>query len=132
MAGYIYRYDADASGNPYATYSLITYPTGMTINATTGLINWTPGSTGDYNVTVQASNGVNPAATQSYVITVASGTPPCPAGFISYWKLDETSGNTYADAMGTNSGIGGTVSPVPVLGRVNGGQQLTEAAARSM
>ena len=45
----------------------------MTINATTGLISWTPGSTGDYNVTVQASNGVNPPGNQSFTINVAGG-----------------------------------------------------------
>ena len=34
----------------------------------TGVIQWTPASTGDYNVTVQADNGVNPDATQSFTI----------------------------------------------------------------
>ena len=119
----------DATGNPTPTYSLTTFPVGMTINATTGLISWTPGSIGDYNVTVQASNGVNPAANQSYVITVSS-TAVCPAGMISYWKLDETSGNTYADAMGANTGIGGTVFPGPTSGRVNGGQQFNGSSSQ--
>ena len=41
----------------------------------------------------------NPADTV-YVVNNSS----CPTGMISYWKLDETSGKTYADAMGANSG----------------------------
>ena len=42
----------------------------MTINPTTGLIEWTPDASGDFNVTVEASNGVNPLATQSFTIHV--------------------------------------------------------------
>ena len=42
----------------------------MTIDTVTGIISWTPTSTGNYNVTVEAHNGVNPEATQSYVIAV--------------------------------------------------------------
>ena len=54
----------------------------------------------------------------------------CPSGIISYWKLDERSGNTYADAMGANTGIGGTVSPGPTSGRVNGGQQFNGSSSQ--
>ena len=66
---------------------------------------------------------------QEQTFTV-SNVQSCPAGMISYWKLDETSGKTYADAMGTNTGIGGTVSPVPVSGRVNGGQQFNGSSSQ--
>ena len=43
---------------------------------------------GNFNVTVEASNGVNPASTQSFIIHV---TEPVviPAGLVAYWKLDE-------------------------------------------
>lgn len=71
-SGVAYTYDVNASGNPVPTYSLTTFPTGMTINTTSGVISWTPGSTvkGNFNVTVVASNGVNPNATQSFTINV--------------------------------------------------------------
>ena len=71
-----YSYDVNASGTPAPTFSLTTSPTGMTINATTGVISWTPGAGGSFNVTVGANNGVMPNATQSFVITVAADQPP--------------------------------------------------------
>ena len=66
----LYTYDVNASGNPTPTYSLTQNPSGMTINPTSGLIEWTPGSTGDFGVTVNATNGINPDATQSFTINV--------------------------------------------------------------
>ena len=54
--GHLYSYDVDASGCPAATFSLETYPAGMTIDPNTGLIEWTPSSTGDVNVVVRATN----------------------------------------------------------------------------
>ena len=45
-------------------------PAGMTIDANTGLIEWTPGTAGNLDVTVVASNGVNPPATQSFTVSV--------------------------------------------------------------
>lgn len=46
-------------------------PTGMSIDPVTGQISWTPGlgQTGDFDVTVRITNGID-NATQSYVITV--------------------------------------------------------------
>ena len=118
----LYSYDVNATGNPAPTYSLTTFPIGMTINTTTGQIDWTPGSTGDFDVTVQASNGVNPPASQSFVITVTEG-GSCPPGIISYWKLDETAAGSYADFAGTNNGTSST-APSPAAGIVNGAQQF--------
>ncbi|MFC1677759.1 agmatine deiminase family protein, partial [Planctomycetota bacterium] len=55
--GSLYSYDVDAYAFPTATtYTLETYPSGMTINSSTGLIEWTPGSTGDFSVVVRATN----------------------------------------------------------------------------
>jgi hypothetical protein len=47
-------------------------PAGMTINSSTGLINWTPTSTGDYDVTVRVSDG-ELFDIQSFTITVEGG-----------------------------------------------------------
>lgn len=57
------------------TFSLTIRPAGMTINSTTGLINWTPTATGDYDVTVEVSDNGSPvkSITQSFTITVEDG-----------------------------------------------------------
>lgn len=83
-----FSYDADATGNPAPTYIITTPPTGMTINNTTGLITWTPASTGSFAVSVRATNTVT--ATQNFNVVVsadaapvASLTSPLAGGLIS-------------------------------------------------
>jgi glucose/arabinose dehydrogenase len=71
-----YTYDVDATGNPAPTFSLLTAPPGMSIEPTTGIINWLPTNPGSYNVTVQAANGILPNATQSFTINVNVDLPP--------------------------------------------------------
>jgi lysophospholipase L1-like esterase len=66
----LYTYDVDATGDPAPNYELITHPDGMTIDANTGLIEWTPAAAGDFDVTVKACNGETPDANQSFTITV--------------------------------------------------------------
>ncbi|MDH4232603.1 MAG: putative Ig domain-containing protein, partial [Nitrospirota bacterium] len=68
--GQAYAYDVNATGNPAPTYSLTTSPAGMTINTSTGVISWTPSAAGNFDVTVQAANGISPDATQSFTIAV--------------------------------------------------------------
>ncbi|UCG62924.1 MAG: putative Ig domain-containing protein [Candidatus Zixiibacteriota bacterium] len=96
--GQAYAYDVEATGYPAPTFDLITSPSGMNINSTTGLISWTPGSVGDFDVEVEALN-VNGADTQSFVVTV-SGVAP---SFTSTPILTATYGVQYeydADATG--------------------------------
>ncbi|HEV8593999.1 MAG TPA: putative Ig domain-containing protein, partial [Thermoplasmata archaeon] len=71
-----YTYDVNATGNPAPTYALTSAPSGMTIKASTGVISWTPAGPGSFGVTVRASNGVLPDATQSFTITVNANTAP--------------------------------------------------------
>ncbi len=71
-----YSYDVDATdsdGDPL-TYSLDAAPAGMTIDAVTGVIQWTPGSTqlGSNAVTVRAADPGGLFDTQSYAIVVAA------------------------------------------------------------
>ena len=49
-----------------------TLPTGLTFNATTGLVSGTPGdgTFGNYPIILTATNGVSPNAMQSYTLTV--------------------------------------------------------------
>lgn len=80
-----YTYDVNATGNPAPTYSLITAPAGMAINATSGVISWQPvdGQVGAHSVTVQASNVVG-QLDQTFDITVVADTiaPTVPTDFV--------------------------------------------------
>jgi hypothetical protein len=120
--GNVYSYEVNADGYPVPTYTLTTFPVGMTIDATTGLIQWTPAAAGDVNVTVEASNGVSPASIQSFILSVVAPIV-VPAGLVAYWHLDEVAGNTYVDITGTHNGTG-NLSPTTVAGKANGGQQF--------
>ncbi|MBI4509694.1 MAG: PQQ-dependent sugar dehydrogenase [Deltaproteobacteria bacterium] len=76
--GALYSYDVEATGGPTPTFALATSPEGMTINATSGLITWTPGAVGSYGVTVRATNGVQPDATQAFTLdVVVDAAPTC-------------------------------------------------------
>ncbi|MFP2926434.1 Ig-like domain-containing protein [Pyxidicoccus sp. 3LG] len=48
----------------------------MSIDASTGVITWTPTAPGSEEVTVRVSNGVSPDAEQTYTLTVAVDAPP--------------------------------------------------------
>ncbi|MDZ4699041.1 MAG: putative Ig domain-containing protein [Rhodothermales bacterium] len=70
-----YLYDVNATGVPEPEYTLTTAPTGMAIDLTTGLIQWTPEIVGDFDVVIEASNTAG-ATTQSFTITVADAFAP--------------------------------------------------------
>ena len=70
MVGIAYRYEVqatDADGD-FLTYQLTTKPTGMTVSGA-GVIEWTPSSTGNFNVVVRVSDG-QAWQDQGYSITV--------------------------------------------------------------
>ncbi len=71
VVGLPYTYTVQASGNPAPAFSLESAPQGMTIDAASGLIQWTPAETGSYTVAVRAANGIGPDAQQTYAIQVA-------------------------------------------------------------
>jgi choice-of-anchor A domain-containing protein/RHS repeat-associated protein len=75
-----YSYQATASdpdGDPL-TFRLLVGPAGMTINAGTGLVQWTPtaAQAGNQDVTLQVSDGRGGTATQSFVIHFPAPQPP--------------------------------------------------------
>jgi hypothetical protein len=72
--GYSYSVNATDPDSDPLTYSLTTFPTGMTIITGTGVISWTPSGTqaGSHPVTVSVSDGVA-SVTQSFTIAVAEG-----------------------------------------------------------
>lgn len=79
--GVSYSYDVDATDpdvGDVLTYSLDIKPTGMGIDAGSGLITWTPGSTqaGSITVKARATDPIGLFATQTFTITVATVNHP--------------------------------------------------------
>ena len=70
--GILYNYDVNATdpNSDGLTYRLISGPSGMGMNASTGLISWVPSGVGSFGVTVEASDGKGKVATQSFTIQV--------------------------------------------------------------
>ncbi len=94
--GQPYEYDVDASGNSTPVYSLVTNPTGMTIDQITGVISWTPTSaTQNGNVVVRATNNKG-SVEQSFNINI-SDVPSCRSNLIAYWDFNETGSAPYFD-----------------------------------
>jgi hypothetical protein len=89
--GDLYSYDVEAAGTPAPTFSLITFPAGMTIDVNTGLIQWTPADIGDVNVTVLATN-TGGSDSQSFTITVAAVPPVITSSAVT----DVTIGDLYS------------------------------------
>ncbi len=74
-AAYSYNVVAtDLDPGDELTYTLQLAPTGMTIDATTGLINWVPPASGAYDVDVVVTDSVGLNDRQIYLIQVNAGT----------------------------------------------------------
>src|SRR5262249_19695703 len=71
---YFYAVRADDPEGDALTFAPTTRPTGMTINPTTGLITWTPGTfqTGANSVAVLVSDGQGGTATQTFTVVVTA------------------------------------------------------------
>ncbi|MBD3249397.1 hypothetical protein GF336_05105 [Candidatus Woesearchaeota archaeon] len=72
-ADYVYDVEAEDADNDTLTYSLTAFPAGMTIDADTGLIGWTPAAAGEYDVTVAVNDGSGGTDVQPFKITVDGG-----------------------------------------------------------
>lgn len=74
-----YTYDVEATTRAQATltYSLVSAPAGMTIDAGTGVINWTPtlAQAGNRSVRVRVFDGLGRSTDQVFTIVVANGKP---------------------------------------------------------
>ncbi len=95
-AGQPYVYDVDAT-DPDAgdtlTYSLNTAPQGMTIDAASGLIEWTPTEAlvGDRAVTVRVTDQGGLSTEQSFTVVVTQlprVCVPAPTGIVGWWPGD--------------------------------------------
>ena len=62
-----------ATGTPTPTFAITgSLPTGVTFDETTGVLSGTPTANGTYPLTITASNGVSPGATQSFTLAVVT------------------------------------------------------------
>ncbi|MBF0432798.1 MAG: right-handed parallel beta-helix repeat-containing protein, partial [Fibrobacteria bacterium] len=80
-------YVTDYNNDPI-TFSLVTNPDGMTINSSTGLVEWTPDSSGDYNVTVASTDTASATSYQNYTLSVFTKT------YTGILELVDGSGNS--------------------------------------
>jgi hypothetical protein len=86
-----YTYAAQASGNPQATYQLISAPTGMQIDLYSGLVTWTPDASefGSNFVAIVAGNYAG-SATQTFTIKTV-GPPLAPPTNLVEAAVSDTS-----------------------------------------
>ncbi|MEQ1860405.1 MAG: PQQ-dependent sugar dehydrogenase [Chthoniobacteraceae bacterium] len=71
----LYSYTPELRARPAPVFEIVSAPAGMSIDATTGTLTWTPDATGDFPVTLRASN--RPGATdQTFAITVSADAAP--------------------------------------------------------
>jgi len=109
----------DPDGDPI-TYSLgANAPVGATINATSGLFQWTPGIAGPYNFDVAASDGIV-TVTSSVTVTV-NGPPainPVPAQTVAHNSAlsftvaaTDPNGLPVTFSLGINAPVGATIDP---------------------
>ena len=81
-----------AGGYPAPTITETgTLPTGVTLSSA-GVLSGTPTQLGSFPITLTASNGISPNATQSFTLTVATSTNPAPSdelawGYGAYGEL---------------------------------------------
>ncbi len=114
----LYSYDVEVVATPNSpTFSLLTAPAGMTINASTGLINWTPASlTVGGLVVVKAQNNWG-SINQSFYVYITDAIV-CDPAVISYWPMDAKSGTSIEDFAGGYTALWeGAPGPQPVITR---------------
>ncbi len=69
---YTYTVTATDTDNDTLTFRLLQKPAGMSIDSSSGSINWTPAlsDTGDYNIIIEADDGAGASAQQTYTLHI--------------------------------------------------------------
>ena len=109
QAGAQYVATVAAVGSPAPTFALVSGPTGLSINATTGVITWAPGTAqiGATTVTVQAQN-VAGTATHTFALTTTKDTTPPTAPVLTMAPITTTSSISLSWTASTdNVGVAG-------------------------
>jgi hypothetical protein len=120
-----------AGGNPTPALGEIgALPEGVSFVGGSGsaTISGTPSTTGRFSLTLTASNGIGPTASQPFVLTVLPRSPPPPPPPQGYWLA---SADGYVGSAGDAVGYGGmsTTPEDPVIGvaAATGGKGYWEA-----
>ena len=96
---------------PYSwTIAQGSLPSGITLNATSGMISGTPTATGTSSFTVQASDSETPAATATTSLSIVI-TPPPPRNAALY--ISQSEGNPATDRAGLQIQSNGSLTPLP-------------------
>lgn len=122
--GELFNYQVMAvNADPAETYELLAGRPGMTINPASGVISWTPATTSDGGtVTVRAYNSAGESV-RTFVVYISDAIV-CDEDLISYWKLDEPTGDVYEDFQGGYTATSLT-SLTNVAGVVDNGKTFT-------
>ena len=112
-----YQYQIWTTGNPQPTYSLITAPSGASIDPSTGLLTWTPNATqlGTQSFTVRASNSAGQTP-QSFSLTlsgpaIATASLPMAVPNVPYSYTIQATGNPAPTFSLTAAPAGMTIDP---------------------
>ncbi len=102
LAGRPYAYDVDASDPDGDTlrYRLVNAPAGMSIDASTGVIAWTPGAAdlGSQAVTVRVEDGRGGSDAQSFTIDLRND-PPAAISRSVFSDLDGNGGRNWGSSL---------------------------------
>jgi hypothetical protein len=85
--GSSYVYQVTATGGTGLSYSLSNEPSGMLINTTTGLIEWSEPVIGEYSITVTVSNAEGSSAQQTYNLVITPALPPVTSQGTDFWFM---------------------------------------------
>lgn len=107
---YQYPVTAQDPDNDPLTYQLLQAPSGMAINATSGLVSWTPGLTGSFTATVQVADGRGGLAQQSFTVNVATGGVDLGPGFLTSPPTTVELGLSYGYVAWANDSDGDRVT----------------------
>ena len=94
---YLYQVGAEDIDQDRLTFTLVGGPDGMTVDANTGLVQWTPvvGQDGTADVEISVSDSLGASVTQVYSIEVADGQPNQLPVITSTPGFFATTGQTY-------------------------------------
>jgi len=111
--GLPYICDVNAHGNPTPHYGLVAAPAGMSIDETTGLIEWLPQVTGDYDISVLATS-TEGTYLQEYTLNVSDYDNRVDNGSPYYFRQGDWFASTLvpgyygSDYEWTEGGVSGT------------------------
>lgn len=125
MVNVQYVYDANVFTLPDSAFYLDEKLEGMTINQANGRVTWTPTSINQGGkVSVRITAGAF-SETQTFYIYVSDAVV-CDEDMVAYWKMDETSGNTFEDFKNGYDAVT-SVAPEDTIGVVGMAQKFDPA-----